>query len=61
MILMLTAVFINGDLNAPAVTVTDIPNEIFEGIGDILEDDVEHMYQISARIEVRVSHMRDKD
>jgi hypothetical protein len=33
----------------------------FEGIGDTLEDDVEHMHQISARIEARVSRMKDKD
>jgi hypothetical protein len=33
----------------------------FDGIGDTLEDDVEHMHQISARIEARVSRMKDKD
>ena len=33
----------------------------FEGIGDTLEDDVEHMHQISAKIETRVSRMKDKD
>ncbi len=32
-----------------------------EGFGDTLEDDVEHMHQISARIEARVSRMKDKD
>jgi hypothetical protein len=33
----------------------------FHGIGDTLEDDIEHMHQISARIESRVSHMKNKD
>jgi hypothetical protein len=33
----------------------------FEGIGNTLEDDVEHMHQISARIEAGVSHMKDKN
>jgi hypothetical protein len=32
----------------------------FGGIGDTLEDDVEHMHQISARIESRVSRMKNK-
>jgi hypothetical protein len=32
-----------------------------EGFGDPLEDDVEHMHQISVRIEARVSQMKDKD
>jgi hypothetical protein len=31
------------------------------GFGDTLEDDVEHMHQISAQIEARVSQMKDKD
>jgi hypothetical protein len=30
------------------------------GFGDMLEDDVEHVYQISARIEARVSRMKNK-
>ncbi len=33
----------------------------FKGIGDTLEDDVEHMHQILARIETCVSRMKDKD
>jgi len=33
---------------------------LFEGIGDTLEDDMEHMHRISARIEARVSRMKDK-
>jgi hypothetical protein len=33
----------------------------FEGIGDTLEDDVDHVHQISAHIEARVSRMKDKD
>jgi hypothetical protein len=32
-----------------------------EGFGDTLEDDVEHMHQISARIEAGVSWMKNKD
>ncbi len=31
-----------------------------EGIGDMLEDDVEHIHQIAARIEARTSRMKDK-
>lgn len=31
-----------------------------EGIGDILEDDVEHIHQIAAKIETRTSRMKDK-
>jgi hypothetical protein len=34
---------------------------LFEGIGETLEDDVEHMHQISAWIEAWVSRMKDKD
>jgi hypothetical protein len=34
---------------------------LFEWIGDTLEDDMEHMHQISARIEAQLSHMKDKD
>jgi hypothetical protein len=33
----------------------------FHGIGDTLEDDIEHMHQISAQIESRVSRMLNKD
>jgi hypothetical protein len=32
----------------------------FQGIGDTLEDDVERIHQISARIESRVSRMKNK-
>ena len=32
----------------------------FGGIGDTLEDDVEHMHQMAARIESRVSRMKNK-
>jgi len=32
----------------------------FGGIGDTLEDDVEHLHQMSARIESRVSRMKNK-
>jgi hypothetical protein len=35
--------------------------QLFQGIGDSLEDDIEHMYQISARIKSRVSQMKNKD
>jgi hypothetical protein len=35
--------------------------QLFQGIGDTLEDDIEHMHQISARIESRVSQMKNKD
>ncbi len=31
-----------------------------QGIGDMLEDDVEHIHQIAAKIEVRTSRMKDK-
>jgi hypothetical protein len=31
------------------------------GIGDTLEDDIEHMHQISARLEARVSRMKNKE
>ncbi len=31
-----------------------------EGIGDMLEDDVEHIHQIAARIESRTSRMKNK-
>jgi hypothetical protein len=31
-----------------------------QGIGDMLEDDVEHIHQIAARIEARTSRMKDK-
>ena len=33
----------------------------FEGIGDTMEDDVEMMHQVAARIESRVSRMKNKD
>jgi hypothetical protein len=33
---------------------------LFEGIGDTMEDDMEHMHQTSARIEAHVSRMKDK-
>jgi hypothetical protein len=33
----------------------------YEGIGDTLEDTIEHMQQISARIEARFSRMKDKE
>jgi hypothetical protein len=32
----------------------------FNGIGDMLEDDVEHIHQIAAKIEARVSRMKNK-
>jgi hypothetical protein len=32
----------------------------FHGIGGMLEDDVEHIHQIAAKIEVRVSQMKNK-
>jgi hypothetical protein len=32
----------------------------FQGIGDMLEDDVVHIHQIAARIEARTSWMKDK-
>jgi hypothetical protein len=32
----------------------------FNGIGDMLEDDVEHMHQIAAKIEAQVSRMKNK-
>ena len=32
----------------------------FGGIGDTIEDDVEHLHQMSARIESRVSRMKNK-
>jgi hypothetical protein len=32
----------------------------FQGIGDMLEDDVEHIHQIAARIESRTSRMKNK-
>ena len=35
--------------------------QLFQGIGDTLEDDIEHMHQISARIESRVSRMKNKE
>jgi hypothetical protein len=31
-----------------------------QGIGDMLEDDVEHIHQIAARIESRTSRMKNK-
>jgi len=33
----------------------------FNGIGDMLEDDVEHIHQIAAKIEARVSQMKNKN
>jgi hypothetical protein len=33
----------------------------FEGIGDTLEDHIEHMHQMSARIEARISRMKNKN
>ncbi len=33
----------------------------FNGIGDMLEDDVEHIHQIAAKIEARVSRMKNKN
>jgi len=33
----------------------------FQGIGDTMEDDVEMMHQVAARIESRVSRMKNKD
>jgi hypothetical protein len=35
--------------------------KLFNGIGDTLEDDIEHMHQISARIESCVSQMKNKE
>ena len=35
--------------------------KVFQGIGDTLEDDIEHMHQISARIESRISRMKNKE
>jgi hypothetical protein len=32
----------------------------FESIGDMLEDDIEHMHQMSARVEARISRMKNK-
>jgi hypothetical protein len=32
----------------------------FEGIEDLLEDNIEHMHQTSARIEVRTSRLKNK-
>jgi hypothetical protein len=32
----------------------------FEGLGDTLEDDIEHMHQMSARIEARISRKKNK-
>ncbi len=32
----------------------------FQGIGDMLEDDVEHIHQLVAKIEARTSRMKDK-
>jgi hypothetical protein len=32
----------------------------FNGISDMLEDDVEHIHQIAAKIEVQVSRMKNK-
>jgi hypothetical protein len=32
----------------------------FQGIGDMLEDDVEHIHQIAAQIESRTSRMKNK-
>ena len=32
----------------------------FQGIGDTLEDDVEQIHQISAKIESRISRMKNK-
>jgi hypothetical protein len=32
----------------------------FNGIGDMLEDDVEHIHQIAATIDVRLSQMKNK-
>jgi hypothetical protein len=31
-----------------------------QGIGDMLEDDVEHIHQLAAKIEARISRMKDK-
>jgi hypothetical protein len=31
------------------------------GIGDMLEDDVEHMHQISSRLEARVDRLKNRD
>jgi hypothetical protein len=33
----------------------------FQGIGDTLEDDVERIHQISAKIEAHVSRMKNKN
>jgi len=35
--------------------------QLFQGIGDILEADIKHMHQISARIKSCVSRMKNKD
>jgi hypothetical protein len=35
--------------------------QLFQGIGDTLEDDIKHMHQISARIESRVSRKKIKN
>jgi hypothetical protein len=32
----------------------------FPGIGDMMEDDVEHIHQLAAKIEARTSRMKDK-
>jgi hypothetical protein len=32
----------------------------FNGIGDMLEDDVEHIHQLAAKIEAQVSQMKNK-
>jgi ferritin-like protein len=33
----------------------------FQGVGDTLEDDIEHMHQISARIESYIGQMKNKE
>jgi hypothetical protein len=33
---------------------------LYDGIGDTLEDDIEHLHQMSARIEARTSRMKNK-